>query len=238
MNSSLAAAFSLISESQVEELGAYTRSNADWGVKLSGDGTGMSLWEAKYWCFGTPQEKTLRTQYPDLSEDERKMAWIDDNHEKIREGTTAFIAFHADKFQPSASVDPSGSFFFAQRHVLSPVGLLGPPPIIGFNHEGFAYIVTSPSHVAALHAFRDWAPALEYLQAHCDSLHPAVQAGAAPDPVAFPTLRDAVEASGGWRKRQRYIAEHYDLKEVLDSEGNVVSSEQGTDILEEGPPRL
>jgi hypothetical protein len=201
------------------------------------DAGSMGLWEAQYWCIRRPQEETLRALYPALSSEKKRLsAWVDDNRAKIREATTTFIAFHANKLYvpsfstqfsihpltpspPGASINPSGSLF-ACSDTSSHLPIYWDPAVIILQHEGFTYTVSAPSHVAELHAFRDWPRAFEYLQAHCDSRetvkpmvftvpaawHPDVFAGethpdavpdAPHDAAAFPVWRDAKEASVG-----------------------------------------
>jgi hypothetical protein len=174
-------------------------------------------------------------------------------------------------------VDPSGSLF-EKCDVSFYVPIYWTPSTIRREHEGFVYTVSSPQHVAALHAFRDWEPAFAYLQAHCDSrvavepmvfhvsatwnpdVFPGDRHPDSTDSVILPTWRAVAETDKGkgrvrytlygwrkrqaygdaydWRARQRYFSEHYDLREVLDVEGRVVSSEHGTDFVQDGPARL
>jgi hypothetical protein len=43
----------------------------------------------------------------------------------------------------------------------------------------------------------------------------------------FGRNRAAYRRADGWRAKNRYVGEHYDLKEILDPAGNVVSTEHG-----------
>ncbi|KAJ7625071.1 hypothetical protein DFH06DRAFT_1339847 [Mycena polygramma] len=241
----------------------------------------MSLWEAHMWSNMSPEDDELRALFPTLADDKRKEAWVDRNRENIREGMKIFLAVHADEFAPGVSIDPSGSLFGRSQEYLN-IPVYWDPATITWEHEGFVYSVPTPQHVAALHATRTWPTALAYIQAHHDSrtavgpmvfnvpavwhpdvcpheTHPDAPPGAPHDANAFPTWRDAQQASKGkgkvrytlygwrkdfdeclldWRARQHYFSKHYDLKEVLDDDGRVVSSEHGMDRLLEGPARL
>ncbi|KAJ6480859.1 hypothetical protein C8R45DRAFT_1003922 [Mycena sanguinolenta] len=130
------------------------------------------------------------------------------------------------------------------------------PTAIRYEHEGFVYIVATPEHVAALHAFRDLPAAIAYLQAHFDKREAekpmhievpegwdlAVESMRAPTwemlgstPRTRYTLSDwrkrgearALRKSSGIAAMYRYGEENYDLKEVLDAQGNLLSCERG-----------
>ncbi|KAJ7499623.1 hypothetical protein FB451DRAFT_1429585 [Mycena latifolia] len=81
------------------------------------------------------------------------------------------------------------------------------------------YTVSAPAHVAALHAMRapDAAAALRYLLTHHDARKRV--------PPLAATFR-ARWMAPGYHERVRYIFEQWDVKEVLDAEGNVPSCEQ------------
>ncbi|KAJ7186764.1 hypothetical protein C8R46DRAFT_279405 [Mycena filopes] len=285
----------------------------------------LSLEEATYYFF--PKWDLLCALYPTLKSHQRMEAWITDYNELFREAGAVYMAAHPEEFPPGASLDPSGSFF-------SSCGMSGAyhydPPQIVHRHQGFTYKVTTPVHVAALHAFRAREPsdtivadpqndykqwlqqcnsrpsyvkALAYLFANYDSrvpwkpitltvpegwhlgvwpyvTHPDEQALYPPppgfdrldqipagmhDPVQFPVMSDvraAAKAAGkhertrytliGWRKmeereqtcwdiweKQRYMVEHFDLKQVFDKDKRVVSSEWAADYqIETQMPRL
>ncbi|KAJ6588388.1 hypothetical protein B0H19DRAFT_1248057 [Mycena capillaripes] len=165
--------------------------------------------------MGGPTADELTALYPSFRADERKEAWIDDNRAKIKEAMTIFMAFHPDGliFPADVSIEPSGSLFVACEPSFY-VPIFWNPSTIMREHEGFIYTVFTPGHVAALHAFRHWMPALAYFQAHYDSrmapqplvshvpaiwypdvfpfqTHPDEVPGAPYDPIAFPTWRDA-----------------------------------------------
>jgi hypothetical protein len=131
------------------------------------------------------------------------------------------------------------------------------PSIIIHDHEGTTYTVSSPQHIAVLHSMRDVprATALEYLRAHADSrtpvepivftVHDGWQADVVGQWPAEALKKNRVRYTMyDWRKHeeyhsqpdwiacQHYFSEQYDLKEVLDPEGNVLSSEVATDCLE------
>jgi hypothetical protein len=101
----------------------------------------------------------------------------------------------------------------------------------------------------------DRATALEYLRAHADSrtpvkpivftVHDGWQADVVGQWPAEARKKNRVRYTlYDWRKheeyhnypdliaRRHYFSEQYDLKEVLDPEGNVVSSEVATDYLQ------
>ncbi|KAJ7756966.1 hypothetical protein B0H16DRAFT_1721434 [Mycena metata] len=107
-----------------------------------------------------------------------------------------------------------------------------------------------------------WHPGVWRLNVHPEERE-ALRSGAVHDPVRFPVISDvtaAAHAAGkfettrytifGWRKleeeygmywraHQRYIMEHFDLKEVLDAEDRVLSSEWAADYqIETELPRL
>ncbi|KAJ7625046.1 hypothetical protein DFH06DRAFT_1229687 [Mycena polygramma] len=263
-----------------------SRGRDDRSMSLNGANTtlvvpgGMGLWQAISWCMRRPEEETPRARYPTIATaDERQQAWVEDNRQKIEEATTALLAFHAE-FPPGASVNSSGSFFECSEKSFN-VLIYWNPTTITLDHDDFRYVVSEPQHVDAAHALRDWAAAVSYIHAHCDSrtaiqplvitvravLLPDVLPGCAhPDEgpsaphdaatLRLPIIHDVKEANGqgkytvrytlhgsrkrheymyarayDWpailRARHRYLTDHYDLKEVLDADGKVISSELG-----------
>ncbi|KAJ7686780.1 hypothetical protein B0H17DRAFT_1203993 [Mycena rosella] len=212
----------------------------------------MTPEEAIPWVMMCPEDLELVDMYPGLSTyADRQAAWIANNRDIIREATTVLVAADPDNFAAGATVDRTGSLFEAcAAWFYAP--LYWNPPTIHHKHEGFSYTVTAPAHVAALHAMPSWAAALPYLLAHYD-------ARAAIEPVAFTlpvgatfaecVLKRAPPAGPQgqvrytleWRKlarfaalddmyaRSDFLAAHFDLKEMLDVEGRVMSSERGAD---------
>jgi hypothetical protein len=135
------------------------------------------------------------------------------------------------------------------------------PSTIVHDHEGTTYTVSSPQHIAVLHSMRDVprATALEYLRAHADSRAPVkpivvtvrggwqadvVQAFSGQWPAETRKKNRVRYTLYDWRKHdeyysqpdliacRHYYSEQYDLKEVLDPEGNVLSSEVATDYMQ------
>jgi len=214
----------------------------------------MTVEEARAWVC--PDSDPLRAQYPTLAlHDERVQAWLRDNREIIEEALAVCIANDRGfNNAPPLSRTSSGSLFEICRRV-GYVSVYWDPPIIRRNYEGTTYIVSTPEHVAALHTIRDWPTALAYLLAHYDSrkaVSPLVLIAHyrwRPDTVV-PWPRDAQRKNMvrytlySWHKHQEYarqpdwiacqhyFSEHYDLKEVVDPEGRVVSSELGEDCLD------
>ncbi|KAJ6588385.1 hypothetical protein B0H19DRAFT_1248055 [Mycena capillaripes] len=224
---------------------------------------GMSLKEATEWVG--PEPNYLEALYPDLSShDERVQAWLEDNWEAIEEAVGVYIASpeFEDVDVPPASIgfDPSGSLFAECRHV-GDVPVYWDPPTIEHDIDGYTYTVAAPQHVTTLHAFRDRAPALAYLQANYDSrtvvkplvfvVHDGWHADVVGQWPKDGKLKNMVRYTlYAWHKHEEYnrqpdwiacrhyFSEHYDLKEVVDPEGRVVSSELSTDCLERMISRL
>ncbi|KAJ7672621.1 hypothetical protein DFH06DRAFT_1176959 [Mycena polygramma] len=170
------------------------------------------------------------------------------NRQKIEEATTALLA--STQFPPGASVNSSGSFFECSEKSFN-VLIYWNPTTITLDHDDFRYVVSEPQHVDAAHALRDWAAAVSYIHAHCDSrtaIQPlviTVRAVLLPDEANGQgkyTVRYTLHGSRkrheymyarayDWpailRARHRYLTDHYDLKEVLDADGKVISSELG-----------
>ncbi|KAJ6584594.1 hypothetical protein B0H19DRAFT_1058991 [Mycena capillaripes] len=220
----------------------------------------MNLEEARPWVYPTLCNTFLpglRDVYPDLPTDRARMrAWAKGNEPSIREAMAVLIASKPERFRPGVSIDPTGSTFVRCSPQEFHIPIYWNPDTIWCEHEEFAYIVSTPAHVAALHAIPDRASALAYLQAHFDArtlvspMQMTVPDGW--DPVAEGTPAPTTASSQGrartrytltdWRKRRvvrnrtqgidallRYYQEHYDLKEVLDAEGNLVSCERGAE---------
>ncbi|KAJ7499620.1 hypothetical protein FB451DRAFT_1162086 [Mycena latifolia] len=171
--------------------------------------------------------------------------WLEDSVE-------AYLQRHQDEFPPGTSVTHSGSLFAASQQLFG-IHVYSNPARIVRDHEGVRYTVSAPVHVAALHAMRapDAEAALRYLIAHHDAqrrvppLVATFRARWVPGDDPRLSQEPLEEGEGrirytlhGWRKREahqmtpeyhervRYIFEHWDTKEVLDAEGNVLSSEQ------------
>ncbi|KAJ7484602.1 hypothetical protein FB451DRAFT_87770 [Mycena latifolia] len=203
---------------------------------------GMSFAEARRWVVGRPMDLELNEMYPDLTtEQQRRQAWVDENLDSIREAMTVLIAARPDQFEPGTTVDPTGSVFSGSSAWDIP--FYWNPTSIAHEHEGFIYTVSTPHHVAALHAIPDRDAALAYLYAHCDKRKPVrpkrmtVHTGWDPynEPVASAPASVSLEGRirytlSDWRKlhmayrvhlargdilaAQRYYLAHYDLKEV------------------------
>ncbi|KAJ6588297.1 hypothetical protein B0H19DRAFT_1057515 [Mycena capillaripes] len=206
---------------------------------------GITVEEASVWVCPAPHH--LEAQYPALAlHDERVQTWLGDNQESIEKAVEVFLV-HDPCFKdvPSVSRIPSGSLFAKNRNMGYVQTYWNPPTIqcnhkgitytIQCDHKGITYTVSTPEHVAVLHTIRDWPTALAYLQAHYDSRR-------AMKPLVF-TVPDSwcADVVVGWPKNgsenkefhcqpdwiacQHYFSEHYNLKEVVDPEGRVVSSE-------------
>ncbi|KAF8183778.1 hypothetical protein K438DRAFT_2020524 [Mycena galopus ATCC 62051] len=204
----------------------------------------MELVEAIRWAVIGPTGRKLEEMYPHLSTNkERKEAWAADNRDSIREATMVLLAARPDRFPPGTNLEPTGSPF--QRS--SPGGFIPiywNPSTIWLEHEAFAYSME----------YRARVPANALRHAHpVEPLKMTVHAGWDPLTELPPTLPlpESVSLEGrvrytlsDWRKRrvhhtapnilavQRYYLENYDLKEVLDVEGNVVRSEEGEKYTE------
>ncbi|KAJ7028734.1 hypothetical protein C8F04DRAFT_1118517 [Mycena alexandri] len=237
--------------------------------------TSMSEMEAVSRCFASPPSASkLESMCPNVTDHyAREAAWMDENTDEMKEAVMALITCRPDNLyvardddslispltlrrtpsEPGANVEEIGSFFFA-THSGMRVPIYWNPTSIVRRHQGFVYTVTSPKHVAALHAFRDWDSALAYLLANYANTREALKPTVYTVPVGFgldDPLSKLVGVEGprirytlfGWQKQDevwrtngfyghlRYYFEHYDLKEELDAEGRVVSRERGMSRL-------
>ncbi|KAJ7108660.1 hypothetical protein C8R44DRAFT_803296 [Mycena epipterygia] len=221
----------------------------------------MSLAEAMPWVDPMSNypdfELGLRDLYPDLPTDRKRMqAWAKANEDSIRDAMKVFLVARADRFEPGVTIDHTGSVFCSCSPQQFHIPIYWNPTTIRYEHEEFDYTMSTPEHVAALHAIPDRRAALTYLQAHFDERKPVRPIRATIpdgfDPVAEGTPVPMLGSSQGraatrytlvdWRKRLvaratlgtqggiaavlRYYEEHYDLKEVLDAQRNVVSCER------------
>ncbi|KAJ7233753.1 hypothetical protein C8J57DRAFT_1532065 [Mycena rebaudengoi] len=242
----------------------------------------MSLAEAIPWVYpgryNRPEfNRSLQELYPDLPTDRARMqAWVKVHESSIRAATSVFLAAHANDlyvipppaslsapnphslYSPSGiTTDDLGSLFARCVPEQFHVPIYWNPPMIQYQHEEFVYDVSTPEHVAALHAIRDWPTALAYLLTHYDTRRPLdpvvctvtdgwdpVAEGAPMPTEAFSQGKPKIRYTlVDWRKQraayviweipavQRYYEEHYDLKEVLDAEGNLVSCERAADYV-------
>ncbi|KAJ6588298.1 hypothetical protein B0H19DRAFT_1057516 [Mycena capillaripes] len=201
----------------------------------------MTVEEASAWLCPDPNH--LEAEYPTLAlHNKQVQAWLGDNQESIEKAVVIFLV-HDPCFKdvPSVSRTPSGSLFAMNRN-MGYVQTYWDPPTIQCDHEGITYTVSTPEHVAALHTICDWPTALAYLQAHYDSRRAvkplvfAVPDGWCADVVVGcpknGSKNKEFDCQPNWIACQHYFSEHYDLKEVLDPEGRVASSELGEDCLD------
>ncbi|KAJ7672619.1 hypothetical protein DFH06DRAFT_1320024 [Mycena polygramma] len=222
----------------------------------------MNYEEAIDWV--TPEVDKLASLYPAFASDEEQIdAWVSGNWETIKEAVRVYIACapgFEDLGPVEMSFEPSGSLFGLCKHA-GYVPVYWDPPTIQLDHEGSTYTVTTPRHVAALHALHDEATALAYLQKHHDSrtavkplvflVHDGWRADVVGSWPADATKKNMVRYTlYAWNKHQeydkqpdwvacrRYFSEHYDMKEVVDPEGRVLSSELSSDCLERMVSRL
>ncbi|KAJ7490850.1 hypothetical protein FB451DRAFT_1166171 [Mycena latifolia] len=224
---------------------------------------GMSLAEAIPWVYPSihnyPDFKPgLRDLYPDLPDRERMQAWAKANEDSIREAMTVYLTAKADRFPPGVTIDDTGSIFVCCSPEQFHIPIYWNPTTIWCEHEEFAYTVSTPEHVAGLHAIPDRRAAFAYLQAHFDErkpvrpMHITVPDGwdpvaeGTPVPMSLQGRAKTRYTLVDWRKRrvarttlcthgipavQRYYEEHYDLKEVLDAQENLVSCERGAEYI-------
>ncbi|KAJ7910653.1 hypothetical protein B0H13DRAFT_600854 [Mycena leptocephala] len=222
---------------------------------------GMSLTEASRLVRLGPRDPELRLEelYPDLTTVERRRdAWLEDNGDSMKEAMTLFISARPEMFPPGTTLDPTGSIFYCSGPGSYDLPIYWNPATISYEHEAFVYIVSAPHHVAALHAIPNKDAAFAYLFKHWDKRRPVqpmwmtVHTGwdpenepAGPIPESAPLEGRVRYTLSDWRKRravrnisdrltsQRYYLVHYDLKEVLGAEGQVVSSERGEEYVSE-----
>ncbi|KAF8183776.1 hypothetical protein K438DRAFT_2020522 [Mycena galopus ATCC 62051] len=203
----------------------------------------------------------LEDKYPQHPTTEtRNEAWIDDNRDSILEAMTVLIATRPDRFEPGATVYPTSTFSLNREVYFNSVPIYYNPSVIEVEHEAFSYTVSTPDTVAALHAIPDKEGALAYLEAHYDKRQPVSPRRLIVPPDWYPgkpltfvhrPLDSPPQSLEGkirytlfdWRKHRVYrtafdmhaihcyYVEHYDLKEILDAEGNAVSSEQGHEYV-------
>ncbi|KAJ6456065.1 hypothetical protein C8R45DRAFT_580592 [Mycena sanguinolenta] len=217
----------------------------------------MSIEEALPWVYPTSILVDLTLDPKDRGQDYRARirAWAKENETSLREAMTVFFAARAERFPPGVTIDPTDSMFSFCSPLQFPLPFYWNPTATQYEHEGFVYTVTTPEHVAALHAFRDERAAIAYLQSHFDTreaeepMRLEVPEGWEPptEGMSVPTWemlqgrprtrytlsdwrkqREAFEAlESGIAAMYRYGEENYDLKEMLDAQGNLVSCERG-----------
>ncbi|KAJ7756958.1 hypothetical protein B0H16DRAFT_1721429 [Mycena metata] len=227
----------------------------------------MSVEEATYyWFLGLHGGDSLCESYPELeTEKARRKAWNDDNLALAKEAMTVYMTTYPEQLCSNLARHQRRAFWLLlqlqhkepRQQTRARPSYIAAKAYLLANYDSRVpwapYVMTVPA---------GWHPGVWYLEMHPEEwadLH----SGAVHDPVRFPLLSEvtaAAHAAGryettrytvfGWRKleeertynwqaSQRYVMEYFDLKEVLDAEGRVVSSEWAADYqIETERPRL
>ncbi|KAJ7506995.1 hypothetical protein B0H11DRAFT_1969754 [Mycena galericulata] len=192
--------------------------------------------------------------------EQKRRAWFDDNRATLREAMGVLIAARPDRFAPGATLDHTGSYFCKYEDSVTPVYwnpavvehnhegfwyYVSTPHRVAALHAisdeepAVAYVLAHydrrvPVEPLRLFVRRGWdawnvRAAVVEASAHKEA-RPGVRYTLS-DWRKLRALYDMTMRGDGLVAVQRYYMAHYDLKEVLDEEGRVVSSERGGEYV-------